>query len=170
MPPVFAWMFAVILVVVGLAGVVVPMVPGTVLVFAGLLIAAWTDNFTRVSVPTMVAIGVIGAASYAVDFAAAAVGVKRAGASRQAIVGAALGMMLGVFFGLPGVIIGPFAGAVIGELAANRVSADPFSPTNLKRAGRVGLAAWIGFLIGTAVKVAIVFVMLGMFFVALFVP
>ena len=104
---------------------------------------------------------VLAAASYAVELGAAAFGVKRVGASRRAMAGAAAGTLLGVFFGLPGVIIGPFAGAVIGELSAR---------SDLAQAGRVGVAAWIGFLVGTVVKVGIAFIMLGIFLFALFVP
>ena len=153
------WVLAVALIIIGLVGVVVPALPGTVLVFAGLLIAAWVDDFTRVSVATIVIVGVIGAASYGVDFVAAALGAKKLGASPRAMVGAGLGTVAGLFFGLPGLILGPFAGAVIGELTTHR---------DLKRAGRAGLAAWIGFAIGTAVKVGIVFLMVGIFLAAFF--
>ena len=148
------WVLAVVLVIIGLIGVVVPALPGTVLVFAGLLLAAWADDFTRVSVPTIVIVGVIGAASYGVDFVAAALGTRKLGASPRAMVGAGLGTVAGLFFGLPGLILGPFAGAVIGELTTHR---------DLKRAGRAGMAAWIGFAIGTAVKVGVVFLMIGIF-------
>ena len=153
------WVLAVALIIIGLVGVVVPALPGTVLVFAGLLIAAWVDDFRRVSVATIVIVGVIGAASYGVDFVAAALGAKKLGASPRAMVGAGLGTVAGLFFGLPGLILGPFAGAVIGELTTHR---------DLKRAGRAGLAAWIGFAIGTAVKVGIVFLMVGIFLAAFF--
>ena len=152
------WTLAIALVVIGLIGVVVPALPGTVLIFAGLLLGAWADGFTRVGIPTIVVIGLIGAASYGVDFAAAAVGAKRLGASKRAMAGAALGTLLGVFLGLPGLILGPFVGAVLGELTSHR---------DWKRAGKAGLAAWIGFAIGTAVKVGIAFAMVGIFFAAL---
>jgi uncharacterized protein YqgC (DUF456 family) len=152
------WTLAIALVVIGLVGVVVPALPGTILIFAGLLMGAWADDFTRVGIPTIVTIGLIGAASYGVDFAAAAVGAKRLGASKRAMAGAALGTLLGVFLGLPGLIVGPFVGAVLGELTAHR---------DWKRAGKAGLAAWIGFAIGTAVKVGIAFAMVGIFLAAL---
>jgi uncharacterized protein YqgC (DUF456 family) len=159
--PVFyvLWTVAVILVIVGLVGVVLPALPGTILIFAGLLLAAWADGFARVGVATLVVIGVVGAASYGIDFAAAALGAKHLGASKRAMVGAAIGTLLGLFLGLPGLIIGPFAGAVLGELTAHR---------DWKRAGKAGMAAWIGFAIGTAVKVAIAFVMIGIFAAAYF--
>jgi hypothetical protein len=153
------WVLGAVLVAIGLVGVVVPALPGTVLVFAGLLLAAWADNFTRVGVWTLAVIGVIGAASYGVDFVAAALGAKHLGASRRAMAGAALGTLFGLFLGLPGIIVGPFIGAVLGELSLNR---------DVKQASRAGVAAWIGFVIGIAVKVGLVFLMIGIFVAALF--
>jgi hypothetical protein len=143
-----------VLVVAGLIGVVMPAVPGTWLIFGGLLLAAWADGFAHVSVWTLVVIGVIAAASYAIDFVAAAMGAGKLGASKRAMVGAALGTLGGLLFGLPGLIVGPFVGAVIGELTMHR---------DWKRAGRAGVAAWIGFAIGTAVKVGFAFAMIGLF-------
>ena len=155
---VLLWIAGVALVVIGVAGIVFPALPGHVLIFAGLLLAAWADNFARVGPWTLAVIGVIGAASYAVDFVAAALGARHVGASRSAVVGAGLGTLLGIPFGLPGVVFGPLVGAVLGELSVNR---------QLGRAAGVGMAAWIGFLIGTAVKVALAFLMIGVFVIAL---
>jgi uncharacterized protein YqgC (DUF456 family) len=155
---VLLWVLAVALVLVGLAGVVLPALPGTILIFAGLLLAAWADNFARVGAGTLVVLGVLAVASYGIDFAAGALGVGRAGASRRAMAGAALGTLSGLFLGLPGLIIGPFVGAVIGELTTHR---------DLARAGRVGIAAWIGFAIGMAVKMGVAFAMIGIFVFAL---
>jgi uncharacterized protein len=146
------------LVIIGLAGIVLPALPGHILVLAGLVLAAWAEHFTRVGVWTLVVIGVIAAASYLVDFAGAALGAKRLGASSRAMVGAGLGTIAGLFLGLPGIILGPFVGAVIGELTVDR---------DLRRAGKAGVAAWIGFAIGTAVKVALAFLMIGIFLVAI---
>jgi uncharacterized protein YqgC (DUF456 family) len=154
------WVIAILLVVAGVIGVILPALPGTVLIMAGLVLAAWVDGFTRVGPWTLVVIGVIGAASYLVDFAAAAIGARKLGASPRAMVGAGVGTILGLFLGLPGIIIGPFIGAVIGELTVNR---------NLTQAGKAGVAAWIGFAIGTAVKVGMVFLMLAIFLGAMFV-
>jgi uncharacterized protein len=154
------WAAAVALVVVGLAGVVLPGLPGTVLVFAGLLLAAWAEGFTRVGLWPLLLIGLLAVASYVVDFVAAAAGAQRAGASKRALVGAALGTVLGLPLGLAGVVFGPLIGAVLGELSAHQ---------NWRRAGQVGLAAWIGFLVGTAVKIALAFSMIAVFALALFV-
>jgi hypothetical protein len=148
-----------VLVVVGFAGLLLPALPGTVLIFAGLVLAAWADGFARVGIATLVLIGVIGAASYAVDFVAAALGAKRAGASGRAILGAALGTLLGLFLGLPGLILGPLAGAVLGEWTVHR---------DLDKARRMGIAAWIGFAVGSAVKIALAFSMVAIFLAAMY--
>lgn len=148
------WIAAVILVGVGLVGIVLPALPGTILILTGLVLAAWADHFTRVGPLMLTVIGIIGVASYGVDFVASALGAKHLGASKRAMAGAALGTVLGLFFGLPGIIIGPFLGAIAGELTQHR---------DWKRAGRAGLAAWVGFAIGTAVKVALAFLMIGLF-------
>ena len=156
---VLLWVLGIVLVVVGLVGIILPALPGTILIFAGLAIAAWADGFSRVGIATLVVIGVIAAASYGVDFVAAALGVKRLGASPRAMVGAGLGTLLGLFLGLPGLVLGPFLGAMLGEFSANR---------DFARAGRAGLAAWLGFAIGAVVKVALAFSMIAIFVAALF--
>lgn len=153
------WIAAVALVLVGLAGTLLPALPGPILVFAGLFLAAWIDGFARIGWPTIVALGLLTAAAYFVDFAAAALGVRRFGASRRAAAGAALGTLLGLFFGLPGLIVGPFVGAVLGEMWARR---------SVEGAGRAGVAAWIGFVVGSLVKLALVFAMIGIFLAAMF--
>jgi uncharacterized protein len=151
---------AVLLVVLGLVGVVVPAVPGTILIFAGLLLAAWSDSFVRVGVPTVVLLGFLTVATYFVDVGMMALGMKRLGTTRRAMAGAALGTLAGLIFGLPGIIIGPFAGAMLGELTAN---------ADWRVAGRAGLAAWIGFVLGTLAKVGLAFAMVGIFLTAWFV-
>jgi len=151
------WLLAVILVIVGMVGIILPALPGTILIFAGLLLAAWADHFTRVGAATLVVIGVLAVLSYGVDFAAAALGARALKASRRAMVGAALGTLAGLVFGLPGIIVGPFLGAVVGELTLHG---------DWKRAGRAGVSAWIGFAIGIAIKVGLAFAMIGIFIAA----
>ena len=148
---------AIVLVIIGLVGVVVPAVPGVLLIFAGLLMAAWSDGFVRVGVPMMVLLGVLTVATYFVDVAMMALGMKRLGTTKRAMAGAALGALAGLFLGLPGLIIGPFAGAMLGELTAN---------ANWRVAGRAGFAAWIGFLLGTLAKIGLAFTMVGIFLAA----
>ena len=157
---IFLFVLAVVLVIVGLVGTVLPALPGAMLIVAGLVVAAWADGFARVGVWTLVVIGVIGAASYLVDFAAAALGAQKFGASPRAMVGAGLGTLAGLFLGPVGIIFGPFVGAIIGELTVHR---------DIAKVGKAGLAAWIGFLLGMAVKVGIAFLMIAIFLSAMFV-
>jgi uncharacterized protein YqgC (DUF456 family) len=152
------WVVAVILIVVGVLGTVLPALPGAILVFAGVVLAAWIDGFTRISGVTLGVLGALTLIAWVIDYVAAAAGAKRVGASRAAIVGAAIGTVLGIFTGLVGLIFMPLVGAAVGELIARG---------DLLRAGKVGLATWIGMVIGTIAKVAIVFVMVGVFVGAL---
>ena len=147
---------AVLLVLVGVLGTIIPGLPGAVLVLAGLLWLAWLDGFERLGAGTIILLVILTLASYAIDLLATAVGAKRFGASRRAVVGAFVGTLVGLFFGLPGVVIGPFIGAVIGE----------FTNRGLSDATRAGLGAWLGILIGTAAKLALIFMMVGIAAVA----
>jgi uncharacterized protein YqgC (DUF456 family) len=148
------WILAAILVIAGFVGVVAPVLPGAPLVFAGLVVAAWAEGFRYVGVGTLVVIGILMGLTYVVDAVASALGVKRVGASKWAVWGAVIGTCVGVFFGVAGILLGPFAGAVAGELIARR---------DVAQAGRAGVAAWIGFVVGTLGKLAILFAMVGVF-------
>jgi len=152
------WLAATALIVIGVAGTVLPVVPGAILVFGGIALAAWIDDFARIPVWVLLLLAVLTAMAWVVDYLAAAAGAKRAGASKLAIIGAAIGTLAGIFSGLWGLLFMPLAGAAIGEYVAQR---------DLRRAGKVGLATWIGLLLGTAVKVALVFAMVGIFVFAL---
>jgi len=151
---------AVLLVCVGVAGSVLPALPGVPMVFAGLWLAAWVGDYERVGVLTLVLLGLLTALSFAIDLVATALGAKRVGATRLAVVGAALGTLGGLFLGLPGLLLGPFVGAVAGEL---------LSHGKVQQATRAGLATWTGLLFGTLAKLALVFTMLGVFALAYFV-
>ena len=148
---------AILLVLVGILGTVIPGLPGAVLVLAGLYWLAWLDGFDRLGAGTIILLVILTLASYAIDLLATAVGARRFGASRRAVVGAFVGTVVGLFFGLPGVVIGPFVGAVVGEFAARGLLND---------ATRAGLGAWLGILVGTVVKLALIFVMVGLAAVA----
>jgi uncharacterized protein YqgC (DUF456 family) len=154
------WAVAIALILIGAAGTLLPALPGATLVFGGIVLAAWIDGFARIPVWVLVLLGVLTAMAWIVDHAAAALGAKRAGASRLAIVGAVVGTFAGIFTGLWGLLFMPLAGAAIGEFVAQR---------DARRAGKVGVATWIGLLLGTAAKVAIVFAMIGIFVFALLV-
>lgn len=124
------------------------------MVFAGLFIAAWAGGFEQVGWTTIGILGLLTAVAWLIDFLAAALGAKRLGASQRAFWGAAFGAVAGMFFGLPGILLGPFVGAVAAELSAGR---------DMQQAGRAGYGAWIGVILGTAAKLAITFLMVGIF-------
>jgi uncharacterized protein YqgC (DUF456 family) len=152
------WIAAALLVVAGLAGTVLPALPGIPLIFGGVLLAAWIDDFQRISVWTIAVLGVLAAIGLAIDYIAAAASARRAGASKQGVIGAALGTVVGIFTGLWGLVFMPLVGAAIGEFMAQR---------DALRAGKIGLATWLGLLLGTAAKIAIAFTMIGVFLAAL---
>lgn len=145
---------AVLLVVVGIAGTVLPMLPGVPLVFAGLLLAAWHGGFDQVGIVTMVIIGAIAAMAWAVDFFASVVTAKKAGASKYALWGAGIGALVGIMGGIPGLIIGPAIGAIIGELITHK---------DTTKATTVGIAAGLGFVLALAIKIVLVLTMLAVF-------
>lgn len=159
MDPALLWIAVAAMVVLGLVGVVVPGLPGVPLVLAGLVAGAWIDDFHYVGRETLIWIALLALIATAADFAASALGAKRAGAHRRAVIGAVLGAIVGVFLGLPGLLLGPFVGAVIGEFTARG---------DLARAGRVGVATWIGMLLGGATKLALVLAMIAVFAVQRF--
>ena len=153
------WLLVAVLIILGLAGAILPAIPGVPLVFAGLWLAAWIDHYTKVGVITLVILGVLCIAALAVDWIASSMGTKRVGASPQAISGAALGTFFGAFLGLPGLLLGPFIGAVAGEVLVRG---------SLEQAARVGLATWMGLLFGTLAKLALSLTMVGVFAVSYF--
>ena len=151
------WVLAGLLVVVGLAGTILPALPGVPLVFMGLLIAAWIGDFQKIGWPTLTILAALTALAVAADLVAALFGANRAGASRLALLGAAIGSIVGLFFGLIGIFVLPFVGAVIGELIARQ---------RLGQATRVGFATWLGLLIGALAKLSLAVTMLGVFVIA----
>ncbi len=152
------YMLAAALILLGLAGTVLPALPGLPVMFAGMLLAAWAGGFERIGAWTLGVLAVLTLLSTLIDLLASVLGAQRVGASRYGIGGAALGALAGLLFGLPGIVLGPFAGAVAGELLHVR---------DLRRAGRVGMATWIGMVVGAALKLALAFMMLGIFVLAL---
>ena len=153
------WIVALAAMLFGLLGVFLPLLPGVPLLFAGMLLAGWLDNFARVGVPTLAILGIMALAAWVVETLASVWGVKRAGASGMAMAGAAAGAILGIFAGLPGLILGPIVGAVGGEYIARR---------DERTAARAGIAAGIGFLVAIVAKLAIAVTMLAVFVFAWF--
>jgi hypothetical protein len=138
----------------GLFGLALPALPGAPLLFVGLVCIAWAEDFAFVGSGTLIILAVLAVLTYAVDLIAGAFGVKRFGASPRAMLGATLGAVFGLFFGFVGIVIGPFVGAAIGELSTGK---------NLRAAGRAGIGATIGLIIGVAAKLTLAFAMIGIF-------
>lgn len=152
------WVLAVALIVIGVAGVVLPALPGIAFVYGGIVLGAWIGDFKQVGSGTLVALGILAAIGMAIDYAATTIAAQKAGASKLGLIGAAIGTIAGVFTGLIGIFIMPLVGAAIGEFVARR---------DALRAGRVGVATWLGLLAGIVAKLAIVFAMIGVFVAAL---
>ena len=148
------WILAFALIAVGLVGPVMPALPGPPMVLLGILLAAWIDRFAKISGLVCAIISVLALAAIAIDWIAGAMGARRVGASKWAVIGATVGAILGVLSGFWGLLFMPLVGAAIGEFIARQ---------DLLRAGQVGLATWIGMLLGTVAKLAIVAMMIGIF-------
>ena len=152
------WTASVLLIVLGVAGTVLPALPGTLLVLGGIWLGAWIDGFARVGTFPLALISVLALLAWLLDYVAGLLGARRAGASRLALVGAGLGTVVGLFMGLVGVLFMPLVGAALGEYLVRR---------DEMRAMHVGMATWLGLLAGLVGKVVITFVMIGVFVVAL---
>lgn len=153
------WIIGAILTVTGLSGLLLPVVPGAPLLFLGLLFGAWAENFRYVGVGTLLFLAAMAAMTYVVEYAASILGVRRYGGSKRAMAGAAAGGIIGLFLGIPGILFGPFAGAVVGELSLRR---------SLNEAGRAGIGSVVGLAIGLAGKFAIGIAMIGLFLLTRF--
>ncbi len=148
------YVLAAVLMVGGLVGNILPALPGIPMIFGGIWLAAAVNQYQHVGLWWLVVIGVLGTVGVIVDFVAATLGAKRIGASPLALSGAGLGTLIGMFLGIPGLLLGPFVGALLGELA---------SGTSVLRSAHVGAATWMGLLFGTLIKLVISFVMIGLF-------
>ena len=161
MDPHAAWyLLAALLAIVGLVGIVLPALPGLPLVYAGMLLAAWADGFRHLGAPMLVVLGLLTLLSLGIDLWATAHGARRVGASRLAVAGALIGTVVGLFAFPPfGLLLGPFAGALAGELLSLR----GVRREHLGQAARVGFGTWFGIVLGVVLKLALAFAMLGLF-------
>jgi uncharacterized protein YqgC (DUF456 family) len=143
---------------VGLAGCVLPMLPGTPLVFAGIYIYAWLTGFTVISRNLIILFLILTVLSVLIEYISSSIGSKKFGASKLGFIGAFVGAVIGVFFVPWGLIVGPLAGALIGELIVGK---------KIKEAVHSGTGAVIGFFGGTLLKIVISFVMIAFFTIRL---
>ncbi len=147
------------LIVVGMIGIVLPAVPGLPLMFVGMLLAAWADGFSKVGAGMLITLGLLTTVSMGMDFWAAAIGARRVGASRLAVIGALVGTVCGLLLGPVGLLVGPFAGGLLGELWHGR----SLNASLVGKAARVGVGTTLGIVLGVVVKLMLAFAMLGLF-------
>lgn len=136
-------LFGLLIVVLGIGLLAVPAVPAIGIIYSGVVLVAWADGFTRIGWPTLTIGLVIAVVGSLADNVAALFGARKAGASAWGVAGAGIGMLLGIPFGLPGIILGPAIGAFALEFARN---------PDLKKAGWAGLGGMAGFLLGIVAK------------------
>jgi uncharacterized protein YqgC (DUF456 family) len=151
------YLLAAALIIGGLIGSVIPALPALTMIFGGIWLAAAVDDYHHVGLWWLLILGGLGAAGVVLEFIASTLGAKRIGASRQALWGASIGMLAGMFFGIPGLLLGPFVGALLGELASGK---------SVLRSAHVGVGTWVGLLFGALMKLVISFVMVGLFALA----
>ncbi|HSF19151.1 MAG TPA: DUF456 domain-containing protein [Vicinamibacteria bacterium] len=144
-----------VLFVLGIAGSVLPFLPGTILIWIGALVYAIATDFETLGPGGLIVLGAITGLGYVLDYVAGAVGVERLGGSRWAMLGAIAGAIVGIFFGLPGLLLGPVAGAVLFELWRSR---------DVTASLKSGMGSVLGVLLGTAAKFTIALIMVGLFF------
>jgi uncharacterized protein len=148
------YVVAAALIVVGLIGAIVPALPGIPLIFGGIWLIAGVDHYQHLGLWWLLAVAGVGAVGLMLDLFAGALGAKRVGASKQAVWGALAGTVIGVFFGLPGLFLGAFFGAVLGELSAGN---------SVLRSTHVGVSAWVGLIFGSIIKLVSSVTMLALF-------
>jgi len=144
-----------IIMFVGLAGTILPMLPGLILIYAGFLFYGIATGWTSYGVGAMFLWGFVVLGTFVVDHIAGSVGARKYGASRYGFWGSFIGAFAGLLIAhLPGLIIGTFLGAYCGELLAGKSGYEAF---------RSGKGALIGLLAGTLFKLAVGVVMIGSF-------
>jgi len=151
---VLLYVLAAALIVIGLAGAIVPALPGIPLIFGGIWLVAGTDHYRHLGLWWLLGIAAVGSVGLAMDFMAGMLGAKRVGASRLALWGATIGTVIGLFFGFVGLFVGPFAGALLGEFASGK---------SVLRSAHVGLSTWVGLIFGTLVKLVSSLMMVALF-------
>jgi len=141
----------------GVAGLVLPMLPGALLMVLGVFLIAWAGHFAIVGWGTVAFSVLVAVAITAVDWGASVLGARAFGASRWAVIGSALGLAVGMFLGFPGILLGPAVGAILLEYLK-----DP----NFAKAAKAGAGAFLGFVVGSVLKVALAFFLVGVLLLA----
>ena len=142
-----------LLLIAGLLGSFLPVLPGTPLIVVGALLYAYMTDFETIGVGRLLILVGLSLLAYVLDYTAGALGVKKFGGSSWAVVGAVLGAVVGVFFGAIGLVLGPILGSVLGELLRSR---------KFKNSLRSALGTGVGMLLGVVAKLSLAVVMVGL--------
>ncbi len=151
------FILALLVMLVGVAGTVLPVIPGTVLIFIPALLFGWLTDWSYISGEAVAWLAGLMLIAWALDYLGAAFGAKRFGGGWAGAIGAVVGMIAGIIFPVFGIvtfIVGSFAGAVVGEATLGR---------NRTNALRAGLGSFIGVFVAGVGKVTIAAVMIGIF-------
>lgn len=152
------WLLAIlgiVLILAGIAGCILPVIPGPPLSWAGLLLLHWT-RFAQFSAAFLLVMACLAIAVTVLDYLIPVWGTKKFGGSKAGMWGATIGIFAGIFFFPPvGIIVGPFIGAVLGEIIAGKESGPAL---------KAGLGSFIGFLLSTGLKLGVSLTMAYYFF------
>ena len=151
---------AFLLILVGVAGTIIPALPGIPMIFAGAWLIAYMEDYLYFGWGTLIALGVLTVISIIIDWVSQTMGAQKAGATKLGLTGALLGTIIGIPFGLIGIFLFPVIGAFVGEMIGHR---------DMRKATKVSWATWIGMIAGIAAKLAIAFIMIGIMCVMRFV-
>lgn len=152
------YVIAILLLLIGIVGAVLPVLPGPVIAFAGFL-CFWFTSFSQFSLSYLLALGGVAVLVTILDYFVPLMGARRWGGGRGGSVGAVLGLLLGLFFMPLGIILGPFLGAVLGELIVKH---------DFPKALKSGFGTFVGFLFGTILKVVYALYLLTLVLLPLF--
>ena len=150
----------IVLFILGLLGTVLPVLPGAILIYGGMLVYGIMTGFKNLTLYFFLIQALILIIIFLVDFIASVIGTRHFGGSKQAILGALIGTILGMFIMPPiGIFIGPFLGAVVAELILEK---------QLQEAIRVGICTLIGMMGGTLLKLFMEIIMIIYFFIQVY--
>ena len=154
----FLVLIALLLMILGILGSFLPVLPGPLTSWAGLLLLHFTEG-VELSQTFLITTLLVAVFIYILDYIIPAIGTKRFGGSRAGMIGTTLGLVVGIFSPIPfGIIIGPFIGALIGEMIHRN---------DMKKALKAAFGSFLGFITSTFLKFIVAIVYLGFFIIKL---
>lgn len=146
---------ALLIMFIGFVGTFLPAIPGTGLIFVTALLYAFITKFSEITVNVILILGILTAISMFLQYTASLITTKKVGASRYGLIGALIGGIVGFMtLNIIGLLLGQFLGAILGEL---------LTKTELKQSFRIGLATFIGYILGVVAESTIAIIMILIF-------